>query len=118
MGVVRRAAIEGLIPAPPEGPWTQAWQTVLASSDRLRSQVRALAAWATEREIEPAVITSLDLQEWANKSGCTSKTLGDLQAMVVVGAKPTKQQVLTSANALTHRLRLKARRGTVRDAYE
>src|SRR5688572_17459405 len=29
MGLVRRAALDGLIPPPPEGPWTQQWQAVL-----------------------------------------------------------------------------------------
>src|SRR5258706_6921647 len=28
MGLIRRAALTGLIPPPPEGPWTRAWQSV------------------------------------------------------------------------------------------
>lgn len=37
MGAIRRAAVKGLIPAPPEGPWTRAWQSVLDLSSGVPS---------------------------------------------------------------------------------
>ena|SRR5581483_2756091 len=36
MGVVRRAALDGIIPPPPEGPWTQQWQAALDGSSHVK----------------------------------------------------------------------------------
>ena len=118
MGIVRRAAVDGLIAAPPEGPWTTAWQAVLASSTKLRSRIRVLAAWATERNLEPADVGEAGLCEWGRSAACDSETLSKLGILLASSAKPTDRQIMHSGASLTRRLKDKAARGTVRAAYE
>src|SRR5579872_6373255 len=68
MGIIRRAAINGLLPAPPEGPWTRAWQSVLdiaSTVQKAKAPLRSLAAWATARDLTPS-----DLEEHHIKSWC------------------------------------------------
>lgn len=67
MGVIRRAALLGLVETPPEGPWSLKWQYALdavGSRRRLRSCLRGLAAWATVRGIEPSMISEEQIKEW------------------------------------------------------
>jgi len=114
MGVVRRAAVEGLIPAPPEGPWTRAWQTVLGESPRHRSRVRALAAWATERGWEPSDVDARRLREWAMQSNCGEATHLALRSLLSGLPKASQERIRESSSVLTQRLKMKAARGTVR----
>lgn len=118
MGLVRRAAVDGLIPAPPEGPWTRPWQAVLASTERLRSHIRTLAAWATDQGLEPSEVDSSRLTEWADKAGCDSDSFTEIQSLLANFCKSSKARILKSASVLTERLRMKATRGSVRNVHE
>jgi hypothetical protein len=66
MGIVRRAALAGLIPPPPEGPWTRAWQSVLDLGEEFgaKAHVRSLAGWATDKGIEPQAVQRCHFKGW------------------------------------------------------
>lgn len=119
MGVVRRAALLGLVEAPPEGPWSLKWQRVLdkvGSRCVVRSSLRSLAAWATARNIEPDLISEAAIKEWG--------------LVFSVGANHDSIEAVRSALTATEscgplpltsrqeRLALKASVGSVRDLSE
>jgi len=70
MGIVRRAAVSGVVDAPPEGPWTTEWQSVLDVADvppkhaKTKAAVRSLAAWATAQGVSPADVDVRHLELW------------------------------------------------------
>jgi len=54
MGIIRRAALAGLLPPPPEGPWTRTWQSVLDLAEETtgaKAHLRSLAGWATDKAL-------------------------------------------------------------------
>lgn len=114
MGIVRRAAVEGLLPAPPEGPWTRAWQAVLGSSPGNRSQIRVLAAWATEQDLEPSDIDARTWQAWSERAGLDGGDASRLWEQIRRWADKPPDAVLSTASVLTARLKLKANGGSVR----
>ena len=118
MGIVRRAAVEGAIPAPPEGPWTQAWQAVLVSCLKHRSWIRILAAWATDQGLEPTEVGEAELRSWRSKSACDSKTISELRNLLLKTANPSERVMTHSNSLLTNRLQAKATRGSVRAGHE
>lgn len=68
MGLIRRAALLGLIDPPPEGPWSLSWQRVLDENNSrhgIRSALRSLAAWATAKDIEPESVSEEIIWKWA-----------------------------------------------------
>ncbi len=114
MGVVRRAALTGLVAAPPEGPWSLSWQFVLDShvAPGHRARLRQLAAWSTARGLEPADVQITDLTTW-----CNDLALPKLSAELALSAlrewaeRPALDADATSRR--TERLRLKAAHGSV-----
>ena len=117
MGVVRRASVDGLIPAPPEGPWTHAWQTAIdtASGQRAaKARMRSLAAWATERELPPLQVNDELLTEWCEASGRPTSDKEVLLSVLGEWAKECHDTLhQAAASNLNERLQRKAKRGTV-----
>ena len=117
MGVIRRAAVKGLLPAPPEGPWTREWQSVLdvaSEVQKAKAPLRSLAGWATARSIKPLEIENDHLEMWANESmlGTTSRQIVEY---VLTHWLPTQNSTaLISDIHLFDRLQKKAHHGTVK----
>ena len=115
MGIVRRAAVEGVIPAPPEGPWTRNWQTVLDfahTTKRPKSVVRMLAAWASDKDFEPDQLSQSHLLEWQRTADVSADTLDvitDLLTEITQCGLPDPR-----SDGLTIRLRQKATHGSVK----
>jgi hypothetical protein len=115
MGVIRRAALDGLIPPPPEGPWTQAWQAVLDGSAQIkgaRAPLRSLAAWATMRGHSPLDLSELTMKEWASTAGFSPSAMTAARSGLDLAQNDRDARV--SSNVLIDRLRKKATEGTVR----
>jgi hypothetical protein len=121
MGAIRRAAVKGLITAPPEGPWTRAWQSVLDLSSRVpstRAPLRSLAAWATTRNLDPGNVTLKQLKEWAKGAMVDEAVLTGVQKVLDMWSPESLTGPLASDALLSSRLLKKAERGTVRDTVE
>lgn len=117
MGVVRRAALEGLIPAPPEGPWTRNWQSVLDTSAEVpstKSLLRSLAGWATVRHVEPGDVTREHLTTWVQDAMVNAEAaLSAVQTVLEKWTHTPLDVPLESESFLADRLRKKAIRGSV-----
>jgi hypothetical protein len=115
MGIVRRAALAGLIPPPPEGPWTRVWQSVLDLAEGLsgKAQVRSLAAWATEKGIEPHTLRRTHFKKWTEdvKLG-ESAIMAAREVLERWVRQPTPPAVASDA-IRAERLRRKAAHGSV-----
>lgn len=117
MGIVRRAAAEGLLPAPPEGPWTRAWQAVLDAADgipRARAVIRSLAGWATRRDLEPSAIEAGDVEAWSKEMVVKRDGLKAVEQVFAEWSQGRAGQSIPSQRILSERLRKKALLGTVR----
>lgn len=113
MGVIRRAAVRGMIPAPPEGPWTKAWQSVLDFSNS-KSLIRTLAAWATDNRFEPGDIVTEHLREWADAARVDRELAHDVEAVLDCWKRLPGARNVHGYVTLTERLLKKAQCGTVR----
>lgn len=117
MGVIRRAAVCGLISAPPEGPWTRAWQSVIGIANDKRSAkslLRSLAGWATDKDTQPNEIGYSQICLWAETMGIG---YADLERVVLTLDEWKKLPATDESDGTSHldeRLRRKAERGTVR----
>jgi len=117
MGVIRRAAVDGLIPPPPEGPWTRDWQAVLdASADmkRVRAPLRSLAAWATTYHLRPEDVRTTHLHAWHDDLRISDVALTIVQDALHRSADIPIPTTLSSDPVLLDRLRRKALHGSVR----
>jgi hypothetical protein len=117
MGIIRRASIEGLLPAPPEGPWTRAWQSVLDLTTKAqgsKSPLRSLASWATNRGLAPEDIQENQLRAWAKDLTIDREALPVVQYILSQWLPASDYEVLSSDSILLERLRKKALRGTVK----
>jgi hypothetical protein len=118
MGAIRRAAVKGLIPAPPEGPWTRAWQSVLDLSSEVRNTrapLRSLAAWATARHVAPAEVSAEQLEAWAKTAMVGESVLAGMRQVLGLWSPDALKTPLVSDALLSSRLMKKAERGTVRE---
>ena len=116
MGVMRRAALVGLAAPPPEGPWTRAWQHLLvlvSEAPRGRSACRALAGWATQRDLEPRDLTSSKLDAAVSARVISEREADTLRPFLELVAADAPAR-LPSDEFLAERLRLKASVGTTR----
>lgn len=114
MGVVRRASLKGLIPPPPEGPWTRAWQSVLDhASPGTKAVLRTLAAWATSRGLDPPNLKTAHLELWARHLSLDSRSV--IRARQALAYPPSVLSHLPplSDNVRETRLRRKAMYGSV-----
>ena len=121
MGVVRRAAVKGLIPAPPEGPWTRSWQSVLDLSAEMsgtKAPLRSLAGWATARHLDPEDVREKQLQTWAKETLANEKVLPNLRDLLARWSLASSNAALDGDGYLSNRLLSKAKRGTVRVSPE
>ncbi len=116
MGIIRRAALVGLILPPPEGPWTRTWQSVLDLAEEKsagKAQVRSLAGWATEKGLEPQQVGSQQLNDWLEDLKIEE---GDITAVWKVlecwTTRPTAPTVASDPTR-AERLRRKASHGSV-----
>ena len=117
MGLVRRAAVRGLLPAPPEGPWTRAWQAVLDSAGavpRGKATIRLLAGWATARGLEPSVLNIDDFRIWAQDMAVGEDSLNAAKQAIGRWAQGRSDSGIPSQHLLAERLRKKSLRGSVR----
>ena len=116
MGVIRRAAVVGLLPAPPEGPWTRQWQGALDFNYQgdgfSKARMRSLAAWATDRDIQPSDVDDNELKDWASATGQSTEVVQTLGMLLVEFSQASTG--LHRTPHLDERLRSKAKRGTVR----
>ena len=113
MGLVRRAAVEGIIPAPPEGPWTRNWQLLLDFAHETKSSksaVRILAAWASDNELEPDEMTSAQLTKWRESTAVADESLA-VMTQLLAKFRQCDARMLNSK--LTDRLRRRAMHGSV-----
>jgi hypothetical protein len=116
MGIVRRAAVGGLLPAPPEGPWTRTWQSVLDFAEQnngVKSYVRSLGAWATEHHLEPEEIEPSDLRKWLGDLLVDAGALPVMQGLLHGWAEQPWGAKLKSDSIRVERLRRKSLGGTV-----
>ena len=117
MGIVRRAALAGLIPAPPEGPWTRAWQSVLDGASNVRkakSLLRTLAGWSTARGLSPSEINTHYLELWATDALVTRECVMIVEQVLAQWQPTAIHTVLLSDSFLSTRLQKKASGGTVK----
>lgn len=119
MGIIRRAALMGLVETPPEGPWSMEWQRILetvTTQQRGRSTIRSLAAWSTAKGLEPKAVCESDLQEWLRVFATedNGKTIEFIWALLA-GSEDRKARL---SNARQDRLSMKAAVGSVRDLSE
>jgi hypothetical protein len=121
MGIIRRAAVKGLIPAPPEGPWTRAWQSVLDLAEKVPSTkalLRSLASWATARHIDPDNIENQHLETWVKNAIISETSLVSVKRVLSIWSPASLNSPLTSQSVLSNRLMKKAERGTVKERIE
>lgn len=114
MGIIRRAAVDGLLHAPPEGPWTRTWQSVLDFAEQnngVKAYVRSLGAWATERHLEPEEVETSDLRKWLVDLVVDASALPVMQRLLLGWAE--QPSGVKSDSVRTERLRRKSRGGTV-----
>lgn len=117
MGIVRRAAVEGLLPAPPEGPWTRLWQSVLdvaAEVQGARAPLRSLAGWATARDLEPTDLEPDQVKVWAKDLGIDKEALLIAEGILARWLPTSTRSALASDSFLSERLQKKALQGTVK----
>jgi hypothetical protein len=119
MGIIRRAALMGLVETPPEGPWSLEWQRILetvTTQQRGKSTVRSLAAWSTAKGLEPKAICESELREWLKvfAPSDNGKTIEFVQDLLADSGNRDARQ----SNARRHRLTMKATVGSVRDLSE
>ena len=117
MGVIRRAAVKGLILAPPEGPWTRLWQSVLDASAKTRgakAPLRSLAAWATARHVQPTDISVADLASWRENLRIDDAAFMVVQDVLNRWSSAPRSPKLSSDSLLLDRLKKKASYGSVR----
>lgn len=117
MGIIRRASIEGLIPAPPEGPWTWAWQSVLDTTTKpqgAKALLRSLASWATARGLIPNDIEADHLGAWAKDRLVDAEAISMIEDILSYWSLTSASKVLVNDSLLTERLRRKALQGTVK----
>lgn len=117
MGIIRRAAVDGLIAAPPEGPWTRTWQTVLdfaGQNNGAKSHVRSLGAWATEQHLEPEDIETRHLRKWSADLVIDECAVPVVQDLLREWADRPKDAASPESDSIrAERLRKKAAGGTV-----
>jgi len=113
MGVIRRAAVQGVIHAPPEGPWTKAWQSVLDVADS-KSLIRTLAGWATDNGLEPDDILLKHLKEWADTVKVDRGLFDGVITVLNCWKKLPREGSVHCHVVLTERLLKKAQCGSVR----
>lgn len=116
MGIIRRAAVDGLLPAPPEGPWTRTWQSVLdfaGQNNGVKAYIRSLGAWATKHHLDPDEIKPSDLQEWLRDLVMDANAVPVIQGLLREWAKQPLVAALESDSIRATRLRRKAMNGTV-----
>lgn len=114
MGLIRRAAVEGIIPPPPEGPWTRDWQRLISATEdhqRIKLNLRSLAAWATTRGLSPCAVGDRELLDWMEEFKGNPDVLGELRGMLA----GVNQEDASVDFLLLERLRRKAKQGTVKD---
>ena len=117
MGIIRRAAINGLLPAPPEGPWTHAWQSMLDTSAQVsgaKSIFRSLASWATAHGIAPADVNEKYLNLWIKDTMMNKEVLLTVEKVFELFSSKIKDNDSYASPQLLERLQKKALRGTVR----
>ena len=116
MGLIRRAALMGLIEPPAEGPWSLAWQNVLdavGSRPRAKSIMRCFAAWASAKGIEPKSASDVIVEEWSGVVGVIDQGEAiDLVRSILAGMQDGGRSLSTSRK---QRLIMKASSGSVRN---
>jgi hypothetical protein len=117
MGIIRRAAINGLLPAPPEGPWTYAWQSILDTSSQVsgaKSIFRSLASWATAHGIAPTDVNERYLNLWIKDTMMNKEVLLTVEKVFELFSSKVNNDDSYGSPQLLERLQMKALRGTVR----
>jgi len=122
MGIVRRAAVAGKVAAPPEGPWTRSWQTVLDRASHMagsKAVLRQLAAWASSRDLDPQQIEPDHLRSWMKDQAITDDSvLATAQGILASSLGSPSGSTLDGESHLLSRLLSKAQHGTVRAGAE
>lgn len=117
MGIIRRASIEGLIPAPPEGPWTRDWQSVLdmtSKTQKAKSLLRSLASWATARGFTPKDIEANRLKVWKQDRLIDEQSLYLVENILIRWSLTAESGIFVNDSLLSERLQKKALQGTVK----
>ncbi len=117
MGIIRRAAIKGLLPAPPEGPWTYEWQIVLDAAAKVqgaKSAIRSLASWATARGFSPSNIAADHLSQWVRDTMVRKETLVIVEKVLTQSLYMNDNVNHLGSSYLLDRLQKKALKGTVK----
>jgi len=114
MGIIRRAALAGLIPPPPEGPWTRTWQSVLDhAEDGAKAHLRSLAAWATDKALEPGDLEDRHFREWLEVLKREESAVATVREALQKWARQPDPPGVASDEARAERLRRKATNGSV-----
>jgi len=116
MGIVRRAAIEHLVPPPPEGPWTKSWQSVLdlaEESQGTKAKIRSLAGWGTERHVEPSDVEAQHFLEWVSDLKLDKSAIPAVEKVLNRWQSQLQPPAVLSDSIRAERLKRKALHGTV-----
>jgi len=116
MGIARRAALLGLAPVPPEGPWSLTWQRVLdaVGTPGSKAALRSFAAWATSKGTQPLDVDTSDLERWSKDLAMPAGTARLVEEALADWRELSQSKPPTGATLREERLRLKALRGSVR----
>ncbi|MDQ6660177.1 MAG: hypothetical protein M3Z24_04340 [Chloroflexota bacterium] len=117
MGIIRRASVMNLIPAPPEGPWTRAWQSVIDEGSKVRkakSPLRSFASWASAHGLTPLDIDMHYLKLWIEDLHINREAQIIVEHVLARWVPPASSAPLLSDALLTERLQKKALTGTVK----
>jgi hypothetical protein len=110
MGLLRRAALSGLLPPPPEGPWNSQWQLLIdASPDGSKAVLKALAGWCFRRGVAASDVTNELLAEWQRERHMTASDVRSVADLIPQVVKKSHQMQASNPHLLT---RLKARNRT------
>jgi hypothetical protein len=116
MGIIRRAALAGLIPPPPEGPWTRSWQSVLDLAEETtgaKAPLRSLAGWATDKALEPDHLEDRHFQEWLEDLKREESAATAVREVLQKWARQPAPPAVASDETRAERLRRKAANGSV-----
>src|SRR5205823_2427592 len=116
MGIIRRAALAGLILPPPEGPWTRTWQAVLDLAEEMtgaKAHLRSLAGWATDKSIEPENLEERQLEEWVKDLKRDQSAVTAAREVLQKWATQPIPSSVASDESRAERLRRKAGTGSV-----
>jgi hypothetical protein len=118
MGLLRRAALSGLVAPPPEGPWNSQWQLVIdVAPNGNKAFLKALAGWSFSRGVAACDLTDALLTKWQRERHMTA-TAAEAVARLLPQLIETAHQATKGTAELMTRLESRSRTGMTRSLLE